>query len=68
MPVNATEVLVARRDIPLGELTKETDFRWQTWPADAVTPAYITKEDGADGIALGFGRDREVADLVPASR
>jgi pilus assembly protein CpaB len=43
--VNATEVLVARRDLALGELTKDTDFRWQTWPADAITPAFITNSD-----------------------
>jgi pilus assembly protein CpaB len=46
VPVNATEVLVARRDIPLGSITKDTDFRWQTWPADAVTPTFITQADG----------------------
>ena len=50
VPVNATEVLVARRDIPLGEVTKETDFRWQTWPADAVTPSFITQVDGEEGM------------------
>lgn len=47
VPVNATEVLVARRDISLGDVTKDSDFRWQTWPADAVTPTFITKEQGA---------------------
>ena len=52
MPVNATEVLVARRDIQLGEVTKETDFRWQTWPADAVTPSFITQADGDEGMKL----------------
>jgi pilus assembly protein CpaB len=50
VPVNATEVLVARRDIPLGEVTKDTDFRWQTWPADAVTPSFITQADGEEGM------------------
>jgi pilus assembly protein CpaB len=50
VPVNATEVLVARRNIPLGEVTKETDFRWQTWPADAVTPSFITQVDGEEGM------------------
>jgi pilus assembly protein CpaB len=49
-PVDASEVLVARRDIPLGDMTKDSDFRWQTWPADAVTPTYITKEQGAAGM------------------
>ncbi len=44
VPVDATEVLVARKDISLGEITKDNDFRWQTWPADAVTPTFITKK------------------------
>lgn len=51
VPVNATEVLVARRNIGLGETTKDTDFRWQTWPADAVTPSFITQSDG-EGMKL----------------
>jgi pilus assembly protein CpaB len=50
VPVNATEVLVARRDISLGDVTKDSDFRWQTWPADALTPAFISKQQGADGM------------------
>jgi len=51
VPVNATEVLVARRDIRLGEVTKKNVFRWQTWPADAITPAFITKSSGAKALA-----------------
>jgi pilus assembly protein CpaB len=53
--VNATEVLVARRNIPLGETTKDTDFRWQTWPADALTPAFITQADGNEGMKSVVG-------------
>ena len=52
VPVNATEVLVARRDIQLGEITKDSDFRWQTWPADAVTPSFITQANGDEGMKL----------------
>ena len=52
VPVNATEVLVARRDIPLGEVTRETDFRWQTWPADAVTPSFLTQADGDEAMRV----------------
>jgi pilus assembly protein CpaB len=55
VPVNATEVLVARRNIPLGEVTKDTDFRWQTWPADAVTPSFITQSEGDDGMKIVAG-------------
>jgi len=55
VPVNATEVLVARRDIPLGAITKDTDFRWQTWPADSVTPTFITQAAGPDAMASVTG-------------
>ncbi len=41
--VNSTEVLVARADIGLGQIAGEKDFKWQTWPADAVTPTFITR-------------------------
>lgn len=44
--LNTTEVLVARSDIPLGEVVSEGHFRWQTWPIDAVTPSFITKARG----------------------
>ena len=29
--VNSTQVLVARADIGLGQITNESLFRWQTW-------------------------------------
>jgi pilus assembly protein CpaB len=44
--VNSTEVLVARADISLGQVATESLFRWQTWPADAVTPNMISKTSG----------------------
>ena len=44
--LNTTEVLVARSDIPLGEVVSDGHFRWQTWPMDAVTPSFITKARG----------------------
>ncbi|HWK32852.1 MAG TPA: Flp pilus assembly protein CpaB, partial [Hyphomicrobium sp.] len=56
VPVNATEVLVARRNIPVGEITKRADFRWQTWPADAVTPSFVTKNDGDEVVADAIAR------------
>jgi pilus assembly protein CpaB len=53
--VDATEVLVAPKEISLGDFTKKTDFRWQTWPADAVTKSFITKKDGAAGMRAVTG-------------
>lgn len=52
VPVDATEVLVARRNISLGEVTKPTDFRWQTWPTEAVTPSFITQATGDAGMKM----------------
>ena len=49
--VNSTEVMVARRDIALGEITNDGLFRWQTWPTDAVTPSFITRKTSARKIA-----------------
>lgn len=44
--VNSTQVLVARADIGLGQVATDKDFKWQTWPADAVTPVFITEAKG----------------------
>ncbi len=44
--VNSTEVLVARADIGLGQITNEGLFRWQTWPTEAAQ-GFITKKSGA---------------------
>lgn len=44
--VNATEVLVARTDVALGQIATESNFKWQTWPSDAATGSYITRENG----------------------
>ena len=55
VPVNATEVLVAAKDLSLGDITKQSDFRWQTWPANSLTPTFITKEEGNAGMSSVSG-------------
>ncbi|MDX2307693.1 MAG: Flp pilus assembly protein CpaB [Hyphomicrobium sp.] len=47
--VNSTEVLVARADIGLGQITNESLFRWQTWPT-AASQGFITKQTGSDAM------------------
>jgi pilus assembly protein CpaB len=42
-PVDAVQVLVARADLPLGQISNEASFRWQDWPRDSVSPSFITK-------------------------
>lgn len=55
--VDATEVLVARTEIGLGEIANESQFRWQTWPKEAVSPSFITK-------AQGVGKMRDLSGAI----
>lgn len=48
LTVNTTEVLVARTDIGLGQLATQSNFRWQQWPADSISPAFITHANNGD--------------------
>lgn len=49
--VQSGEVLVARSDIGLGQITAESAFQWQPWPKDAVTAGYITRSAEPDAIS-----------------
>ncbi|MDR3494268.1 MAG: Flp pilus assembly protein CpaB [Ancalomicrobiaceae bacterium] len=40
---NAVEVLVTRRDIPVGTTVSKDDMVWEPWPEGSQTDAYITK-------------------------
>jgi pilus assembly protein CpaB len=48
--VDATEVLVARTDISLGQIATQAQFRWQSWPNEAVSPAFVSRSAGGDKI------------------
>lgn len=37
-----TQVLVAKRDLPIGTRLVAADVAWQAWPSDAVNGAFIT--------------------------
>lgn len=37
-----TQVLVAKRDLPIGARLTAADIGWQAWPSDAVNGAFIT--------------------------
>jgi pilus assembly protein CpaB len=45
-----TAVLVAKRDIGLGEVTTPDSFRWQEWPEGGVNPAFVTQARRPNGI------------------
>ena len=44
-PQQTVRVLVAKRDLAVGERIEVADMAWQTWPADGLNAAYVT--DGA---------------------
>jgi pilus assembly protein CpaB len=37
-----TQVLVAKRDLPIGTRLVAADVTWQAWPSDAINSAFIT--------------------------
>jgi pilus assembly protein CpaB len=41
--VTLAQVLVAKADIGLGQITGPESFRWQDWPQAALSPAYIQR-------------------------
>ena len=49
--VGATDVLVAATNIGLGDSERSSDFKWQQWPVEGITPGLITKESQADAPA-----------------
>jgi pilus assembly protein CpaB len=48
--IDSVQVLVARADIPLGQSASEVSVRWQDWPKDAVSGAFITKANRANAM------------------
>lgn len=41
-PRPSVRVMVAKRDLPIGQRLQPDDVAWQTWPKEAVNPAFIT--------------------------
>jgi pilus assembly protein CpaB len=42
-----TQVLVAKKDLPVGTRIAEGDIGWQAWPAESLNAAFITDGHGA---------------------
>jgi pilus assembly protein CpaB len=49
--VNTTQVLVAKADIGLGQITGPESFRWQDWPQSALSPSYIQRSTRPNAIS-----------------
>ena len=46
----ATQVLVAARALEPGVVVKPGDFRWQAWPAEALSPNFLTEQAAPQSI------------------
>ena len=49
--VSMAQVLVAKTDIGLGQITGAENFRWQDWPQTALSPSYIQRSARPDAVA-----------------
>ena len=49
--VNMSQVLVAKSDVGLGQITGPENFRWQDWPQAALSPSYIQRATRPNAIA-----------------
>ncbi len=47
---NTTQVLVARNEIGLGQITGPESFRWQDWPEKSVNTSYIQRSTRPNAI------------------
>jgi len=48
--IDSSEVLVARVDLGLGQFANQGQFKWQSWPTEAVSPAFISRANNGDKI------------------
>jgi pilus assembly protein CpaB len=48
--INTVDVLVAKSDIPTGNMVSPQDVQWQAWPASASTGNFIRKKNRPDAI------------------
>lgn len=49
--VTMAQVLVAKTDVGLGQITGPENFRWQDWPQGALSPSYVQRSTRPNAIA-----------------
>lgn len=48
--VNSADILVARKDINIGQTVGAQDMEWVAWPTSAANPLYVRRVDRPDAI------------------
>jgi pilus assembly protein CpaB len=49
--IDSAEVLVAAKEIRLGDAVSAGDLKWQAWPEAGVTPGYVTRNDKPEAMS-----------------
>jgi pilus assembly protein CpaB len=49
-PANTVDVLVAKKDINIGQAILADDMSWTAWPAESASPLFVRKSDRANAI------------------
>ncbi|WP_374343245.1 Flp pilus assembly protein CpaB [Phenylobacterium sp.] len=65
-PRPMAQVLVAKRDLPVGARLAALDMTWQAWPVDALNPNFIT--DGAAAAPVDPGAKQVAQDTARAAK
>ncbi len=55
-PAPTVRVLVAKRDLAVGQTIAATDMGWQSWPADGLNLAYVTDGGAAKTVSATQGQ------------
>jgi len=55
-PAPTVRVLVAKRNLNVGDRIQGADMGWQTWPADGLNPAFTTDGAGPTAPQVGGGQ------------
>ncbi len=63
----ATRILVAAGDLPTGTLLVESHLRWQAWPDDGLSDAYVVEGEVPMGDFLGSVVRLRIAEGEPIS-
>jgi pilus assembly protein CpaB len=63
--IPTTQVLVASRDLPVGQHITAADVHWQTFPAAAINPIWIVQRGPAPSIIPHIGPQSAHADTPP---
>src|ERR1700730_13690065 len=49
--ISTVDILIAKKDINIGQVVQADDMGWAAWPADSASPLFVHKSDRAGAIA-----------------